>query len=141
MASVEKTETYDAPIESFYKVLTDYESYPEFMDGCDEVEIITNDDGNAEVRYSLNVIKKFEYTLEMTVNKPTLVEWSFVEGDIFKKNNGAWRLEDLGDGQTQVTYELDVDMKLMVPKMIANKLVKTNLPALMNSVYERAKSL
>ncbi len=140
MASVERTETYSVPADKIKAVLTDYESYPDFMDGVDETVVLERGEGTAKVEYSLNVIKKLTYILNMKETENQVI-WDFESGDIFKKNSGSWTIKDLGNGSTELSYQLEVEAKLMVPKMVTNKLVKHNLPALMNSVYERAKSL
>lgn len=140
MPSVERTETYPVSAENIYKVLTDYKSYSEFMDGVDNTNVIEQNEGSARVEFSLNVIKKLTYILKMT-EEPGKVSWEFESGDIFKKNSGTWTITDLGNGDTELKYQLEVEAKLMVPKMVVNKLVKHNLPALMGSVADRAKGL
>ena len=144
MAKVDRTETYNVSAENIFKVLTDYNQYSEFMDGVTETSILESSDGKAKVEFSLNVIKKLTYILNMTETQSGddfKVAWDFESGDIFKMNTGSWTIKKLGENETELTYELEVEAKLMVPKMVTNKLVKHNLPALMSSVYERAKSL
>lgn len=138
MAGAERTETYDVDINDFFNVLIDYEAYPDFVDGCDEAEILEQDDNHARVKFSLNLIKKFSYVLDLKYERPNTVSWSFVEGDIFKSNDGEWKLEDLGNGQTKVHYKIDISFKLMVPKMILNKLVNNNLPEMMQTYADQA---
>lgn len=141
MAAVSVTETFNVPIEKVYEVLTDYEKYPDYVAGTDGVEVIESDESGALVKFSINVIKEFTYTLKMSHVRPNKISWEFYEGDLFKKNNGYWELVDNGDGTTEATYELDLDFKLMVPKMILKKLVNNNLPAMMESYRERMLSL
>lgn len=140
MATVERSETFAIEGSKIMAVLKDYESYSAFMDGVDETVVLEKGDNTAQVEFSLNIIKKLTYILDMKETETT-IEWSFHSGDIFKKNQGKWTINDLGNGETELQYELEVEAKMMVPKMVTNKLVKSNLPALMKSVYERAKSL
>ena len=137
-AKAERTETFDIDIKKFYECITDYESYPDFVDGVSFINVLEKTDNSARVEYGLNLIKKFTYILNMKQDSPNGISWSFESGDIFKKNEGAWKLVDLGDGKTEVTYELDVDFKGFVPKAIVNKLVSGNLPSMMKSYFERA---
>lgn len=141
MAGVERTEIFDVPAEKIYQVLIDYSSYPDFVDGVTSIEIHSQDENSAKVTYNLNLIKTFSYTLNLTHEPNKSVAWSLVDGDFFKRNDGRWTLKDLGDGRTEVTYNLDVDFKVMVPKMIANKLTKSNLPSMMKSYHQRAKEV
>ena len=139
MAGASKTKIYDVDINKLYQTITNYQNYPNFVDGVDSIEIISQDESGAKVRYGLNLIKQFSYVLDLQHEAPTKVSWTFDSGDLFKNNNGMWELKDLGDGKTEVTYSLDVDFKLMVPKMILNKLTGKNLPAMMDSMVNKAK--
>lgn len=138
-ANVERTETFDVGIDKIYNVIIDYEKYPEFVSGVDEIEILEQDDNGARVKYSLNLIKKFSYILKLTHEKPNKVSWVLESGDLFKNNTGSWEMKDLGDGKTEVTYKLNVDFKVLAPKMIVNKLVSSNFPAMMKAYHQRAK--
>lgn len=143
MASAEKIVVMDASVEQIFNVLKDYESYPEFMDGVTSVDILSRDGGKVQAEYSLNVIKKFSYTLNLVEEAPNKLSWSFDNGDIFKINNGSWTLKDLGDGTTEVTYaiEVEIKIKMMGSGMITKKLVQTSLPSMMKEVEKRAQSL
>lgn len=139
MAMASKTEIWDASIESIYNVLIDYNSYKQFVDGVSDVKILDSSEEGARVQFGLNLIKKFSYILKLKHERPTKVSWNFESGDIFKQNSGSWELKDLGDGKTEVTYNLEVDIKGFVPKAIVNGLTTKNLPAMMNSYHQRAK--
>lgn len=138
MASVSRTETFDVEIEKLYNVIVDYNSYPDFVDGVSTINVLEQTESGARVEYGLNLIKKFKYVLSLSHSRPTSVSWEFESGDLFKKNNGSWDLVDLGNGQTEVTYSLDVDVKGFVPKSIISKLTDSSLPAMMKSYRERA---
>ena len=140
MAKVEKKEIFKVSIEKIFAVLTDYASYPEFMDGVTSVEVVSKKAGKAVVKYDINLMKTFSYTLELTEKAPSEIKWKFKEGDIFKSNTGGWHLKDLGDGTTEVTYIVEVDFKGLVPSMITNKLVSSNLPSMLKAVEKRAKA-
>lgn len=140
MPQATRTEVWDTPVESIFAVITDYSSYPEFVDGCSSVNIIEQSDGGARVEFGLNLIKKFKYILSLKHEKPNKVSWTFESGDIFKKNEGAWILKDLGDGKTEVTYGLEVEVKGFAPKTLVNSLTEKNLPAMLKSYQQRCKN-
>jgi ribosome-associated toxin RatA of RatAB toxin-antitoxin module len=140
MAKVSRTETWDCPIERIYDVLIDYNSYKEFVDGVSAVEVHESSEQGARVTLSLNLIKKFSYTIKLVHDRPQKVSWSLESGDLFKKNDGQWDLKKISDDQTEVTYSLDVDVKgLFVPKSIVSKLTSNNLPAMMKSYHDRIR--
>lgn len=139
MANASRTEIFDVDINKLYEVIVDYASYPDFVDGVSAINILEQDDTSATVEYSLNLIKKFKYIISLKQERPTRVSWTFESGDIFKSNTGSWDLKDLGDGRTEVTYNLDVAIKGFVPKAIVNKLTTSSLPTMMQSYHDRAK--
>ena len=139
MASAERTEVFDVAIDKLFKVITDYENYPDFMDGVSSVNLIERKGNKAKVEFHINIIKKFNYTLLLTEEAPNKLSWTFESGDLFKRSEGAWELKDNGDGSTEVTYRVDIDFKMMVPSMMTKKLVSGNLPSMMKSVAVKAK--
>ncbi|MAZ47084.1 MAG: hypothetical protein CME65_00885 [Halobacteriovoraceae bacterium] len=143
MASATKTVTMKAPAEKIYQVLRDYEAYSEFMDGVTSVKVISESGNETKAEYSINMIKKFSYVLNLVHEENKSIKWSFVEGDIFSVNSGSWELSDNGDGTTEVVYSVEVDIKvrMMGAGMITKKLTEVQLPILLNSVEKRAQNL
>ena len=137
MSNTQVSEIFKAPIENVFDVLTDYKSYPDFLDGTDSVEILEMSEKGGKVKFSLNIIKEFTYVLEMKHERPHHISWKFSSGDLFKTNTGSWTLEKLDEKSTRVNYELDLAFKLLVPKMILKKLVNNNLPAMMKQYQDR----
>lgn len=137
MAQAQKTEIWDYPATAIYDVIVDYNSYPKFVEGMDEVSILEGDESGARVSYQLTVIKKVNYTVKLTHDRPNGTSWVLEGGDLFKVNQGFWKLNDLGDGRTEVTFSLEVDIKGFVPKSIINRLTTKNLPKMMQSFHDR----
>ncbi len=142
MASAEKIVVMNASKEQIMTVLKDYESYSEFMDGVSNVEIMSREGNVVKAQYDLNIIKTFSYTLALSENENGL-SWTFDNGDIFSINSGSWALNDLGDGTTEVTYniEIEIKIKMLGVGMITKKLVNTSLPSMMKNVERRAQSI
>lgn len=139
MAQATRTETFDVGIQAIYDTILDYAAYPDFVDGCSSVNILEQSDAGARVEYGLNLIKKFKYILVLKNTAPTEVSWRFESGDLFKKNEGSWKLKDNGDGTTEVTYALEIDVKGFAPKRLVDGLTSKNLPNMMSQYKNRAK--
>ena len=142
MAKASRTEVFDIDINRLYDVIVDFESYPDFVLGVNDIKVHDMTETSGVVEYSIDMIKKLNYQLDMEMSRPNKVAWTFKKGDRFKINDGGWDLKDLGDGKTEVTYSLEIEVKGFIPgaKMIVNKLTETSLPSMMKSFYERAKS-
>ena len=140
MASASRTEVVDVEIGKIYDVLVDYTKYPEFVDGVSAIKVLSQNETSAKVEYSINMIKSFKYIINIKQEKPTRLSWTLDSGDLFKKNDGEWKLKDLGNGKTEVTYSLDLDFKMFAPSSILSALTSKNLPIMMESFFKRAKA-
>lgn len=143
MARAERTEVYDVSVDKFYKAIIDYSNYPKFVDGVKSVDLSNVSDAGAQMTMNLNIIKEISYTISLKHILNQEVNWSLVKGDMMKLNNGRWTLKDLGNGKTEVTYSLEVELKGFLPGlgMIEKTLVNTNLPLTMKAFAKRAASL
>lgn len=138
MANAQRTETFNVDAQKIFDVLKNYESYPDFMDGVSSVEVLERSGNTAKVKYNLNLIKKFSYVLNLVEEGPNKLSWTFDSGDLFKSNNGQWTLSENSDGTTEVTYEIDINFKGLVPGMVTKKLIGSSLPSMMKSVQDKA---
>jgi coenzyme Q-binding protein COQ10 len=143
MAKAERTETYDVTPDKIYKAIVDYKAYPEFVAGMSSLKIIESNPTGATVEFSINIIKNLSYTLKLSHEENKKVSWTLVTGDMMKTNNGCWTLKDLGNGKTEVNYNLEIEFKGFLPGlgMIEKTLVNTNLPMTMKAFADRAAKL
>ncbi|MFO1463652.1 MAG: SRPBCC family protein [bacterium] len=131
----------EAPIKQVYEVISDFEAYPDFLPETRKVVIEKQSGKHAQVTFTINLIKKITYTLDIKLNPPHGLSWTLVEGDLMKENNGQWKLQESKKGVTKATYEIDMNFGSMVPKAISNKLIGTNLPTMMKQFKERVEEL
>lgn len=140
MPGTQHTEVFNCSADEFYKIVTDYEKYPEFLQEVKDCKIVKSDGNRQLVEYKVAVIKSFTYQLWMSHEPSTLVSWDFAGGDIFKTNNGSWKIEDQA-GKAKVTYTVEATFGVFVPGMIAKTLLNVNLPAMMSAYHKRIKDL
>lgn len=141
MAGANREEIFDVSAEQYYKAITDFENYPDLLPEVSSIEILEKSDNATLVEYSVQIVKQISYTLKMTHTFPTHVEWHLDSGSLFKTNSGSWTIEPISDKQCKVTYDLDIALKVFAPKTITKKLVAVNLPRMMKTFYEHAKTL
>lgn len=140
MANATRTEVVDIDINKLYDVIIDYAKYPEFVDGVSSIKVLDKTETSAKVEYCVNMIKTFKYTLALKQSRPTDVSWTLESGDLFKKNEGHWKMKDLGNGKTEVTYSLEVDFKIFAPSSILSAVTSKNLPLMMESFFKRTRA-
>lgn len=140
MASASTTEVFNCTPEEFFRIVTDYEKYPEFLQEVKGCKILKTEGQRKLVEYSVSVVKSFKYSLWMTEKEPGLVSWEFAGGDIFKTSTGSWKMEEEG-GKCRATYSVEATFNLFVPGPIAKALVSVNLPNMMSSYHKRVAQL
>lgn len=137
MPSVTESIEINATPKKCYEVITDYEAYPEFLSNLKTVTVSKKKGETCEITYEIDLIKTISYTLKMNGKPPKKIEWSFVKGDIMKDNHGHWTLEEVKKGVTRATYELNIELGLLVPGAITKRLVGKNLPEMLASFKKR----
>lgn len=139
MAKASTTKIFDASSDKILKSVTDFASYADFLPEVSKSEVLEEGDDFAVVKQTVNFVKDFTYTIKAQWSEDE-VWWTLVEGDAFKKNEGRWSLEGMGE-QTQVTYALEVEFKIFVPGMILKKAVAVSLPSMIDNFKKRVASL
>lgn len=101
----------DAPIDAVWKIVEDVARWPAWQRTLGSLDILETDgDGRASlcaVEFDAKV-SKIKMKLSCTYSAPTRMSFERTSGDL-SDLAGAWRLEDLGGGRTQATYQLDVN--------------------------------
>lgn len=129
------------PPKVFYSVITDYESYPDFVDGLTGCRILSKKKTTSTVLFEMNLIKKFEYTIKTKERANKSLEWTLVDSNLLTLDNGSWKLIELEDGFTEVTYSLELGFGRFVPKMLVDKMTDGMLPKMLAGFVERAEKI
>ncbi|MEO5850926.1 MAG: SRPBCC family protein [Nocardioides sp.] len=133
----------DAEPASVMEVIGDFASYPEWAKGVKIAEVRRESDGWAdEVFFVLDVSPiKDEYTLAYDWDGYDEVTWHLVEGKVLTSMDGAYTLRDLGDGSTEVTYRLALDLSIPLIGMIKRKGEKVIIDTALKGLKKRVESL
>lgn len=140
MAQAQTTEVFNCTPSQFYKIISDYEKYPEFLSEVKECKVLKTEGRRKLVEYTVAVVKNFKYTLWMNEVENQEIKWEFAGGDIFKTSTGFWKLAEEG-GKTRATYGVDATFSMFVPGPIAKALVSVNLPNMISAYHKRVKEL
>lgn len=140
MPSAQTSEVFSCSPEQMFKIITDYEKYPEFLGEVKSCKVVKEEGGKKLVHYQISALRSFEYKLWMTETPVSRVDWTLDSGDIFKSLKGSWELEDLG-GQCKATYNVDGEFSIFVPGPIAKGLMSVNLPNMIASYKKRIETL
>jgi len=134
----------DAPPAAVMDVIADFAAYPDWAKGVKQATVRAEGDGGRaqEVFFSLDVAPiKDEYTLAYTWNGDHDVTWTLAEGKMLRALDGAYVLSDRGDGSTEVTYRLALDVSIPLIGMIKRKGEKILIDTALKGLKQRVESL
>jgi len=140
MASAHISEVYNCTAEEFFKIVVDYEKYPEFITGVSSVKITKNEDSVKEMEYAVSIVKSFKYKLKVEEKTPSSVVFTFQSGEMFKTMKGAWAIASQGE-KCKVDYSIEATFGMLVPSFMADQVVKVNLPLLIQNFKARIKKI
>ncbi len=100
----------DAPLDAVWAVVEDVEHWAEWQGTLGEVTISGKDaDRASECKVKIDAkITQISMTLECAYEPSTRMTFERTSGDL-SSLAGSWALEDLGDGRTRASYDLEVD--------------------------------
>jgi len=114
------SEEIDAPIAEVWAVVEDVLSSPDWQGGVLSMRALETDaEGRPTLVESVSdaKVRQIATTVRFAYDGPTRLTWQQEKGDL-KSLVGSWTLEDLGDGRTRATYELDGDPGRMLGMLI-----------------------
>ena len=132
----------DAAPAAVMGVIADFEAYPSWAQGVKKAEPVDAGKRPEQVYFELDASPiKDAYTLAYDWDGDDGVSWSLVEGKMLKAMDGAYLLEDRGDGSTEVTYRLAVDISIPMIGMLKRKAEKVIIDTALKGHKKRVESL
>ncbi|MGW8944377.1 SRPBCC family protein [Streptomyces koyangensis] len=135
--------TIDAAPAEVMAVIADFARYPEWTGEVKEADVLATDaQGRAEqVRLVLDAgAIKDDHTLAYAWNGPDQVRWTLVKSQMLRELDGSYTLAALGEGRTEVTYQLTVDVKIPMLGMIKRKAEKVIIDRALAGLKKRVEA-
>jgi ribosome-associated toxin RatA of RatAB toxin-antitoxin module len=134
----------DASPRQVMDVIANFGSYPQWATGVKTADVVSRlPDGRAEkVFFELDVSPiRDEYTLAYDWTGNEQVTWVLDRGKMLRALDGAYVLTDRGDGTTEVTYRLALDVSIPLIGMLKRKGEKILIDAALKGLKKRVESL
>jgi uncharacterized membrane protein len=131
----------DAPAADVMAVIADFPAYPQWVAAARTVEVVANGpDGRARrVHFVIEQSAiKDDYVLEYTWDGDSRVSWTLVQGQMQKRQEGAYVLRDVG-GATEVTYAITIDLAIPMLGLIKRKAEKVILDTALKELKKRVE--
>ncbi len=110
--SVERSITVDVPARTAYEKWTDFEDFPEFMEGIERVD----QTGPNELHWKGKIAgKEKEWDAEIVEQEPVdRVSWRSVTG---APNHGTVKFREMGNDRTEVRLQMEVEPETTVEEI------------------------
>ena len=134
--------TIEAAPNEVMAVIADFARYPDWTGEVKEAEVLKTDaQGRAEqVRLVMDAgAIKDDQTLGYTWAGEHEVSWTLVKSQMLRAVDGSYILKAAGDGATEVTYQLTVDVKIPMLGMIKRKAEKVIIDRALAGLKKRVE--
>lgn len=140
MAQATTKATFNCTAEEFFKLISDYEKYPEYLTEVKDVKVTKTSGNTKEMEYSVSLIKSFKYKLRVEEKPSKEIQFQFIGGDVFKTMKGSWIIKPKGE-QCEVDYTVEATFGMLIPDSVAKPLVSANLPMMIENIKKRIKKV
>lgn len=134
----------DATPAAVMAVVGDFAAYAQWAQGVKQADVVEqgSDGRAAKVYFELDASPiKDQYTLVYDWDGDRAVRWHLLDGRMLKGMDGAYELEDRGDGTTEVTYRLAVDISIPMIGMLKRKAEKVIIDTALKGLKKRVESV
>ena len=133
------------PPEQCFAVVGDIERYIEWAADIKAVSVARRDanDRPAEVTFRAAAFgRSTNYTLVYDYSDaPRALAWKQIAGDLTSKLDGHYRFDPATDGGTEVTYTLEVELRVPLPGFIKRRAQSRIMHTALEELKERVESL
>lgn len=137
------TEVYATPAEVM-AVVADFEAYPDWVAGLEEVEVLARDRRGRGTRVAFRLrtpLGEQAYTLAYRYQpRDAGLSWTYVEGTL-EDLAGSYVLEPAGDGATRVTYRLEVALSVPLPGLVKRQAARQIVRSALSDLKGRVESM
>lgn len=127
--------------EAVFALVSDIESYPQYMDGCLAATVLFADDAVVEATLCLGRggIRQ-QFTTRNEILKPQRISMSLVEGP-FRSLQGQWDFLALNAEASKVSLDLQFELDSQLASFAAGKLFESVASNLVDSLCRRARGV
>jgi ribosome-associated toxin RatA of RatAB toxin-antitoxin module len=126
-------------------VIADFAAYPQWAHGVRRADVVVPGgvgERAEQVYFEIDATPiKDSYTLAYDWQGDRSVSWSLAEGRMMRAIDGEYELKDLGDGSTEVTYSLAVELAVPMIGMLRRKAEKVIIDSALKGLKKRVESL
>ncbi|MEI9907466.1 MAG: SRPBCC family protein [Actinomycetota bacterium] len=134
----------DAPHEKVEELLFDIAAYPTWSSSIKSVEVLERDSENRVTSAKLLIdagMMKDRVSLDYDWSSaPKNLSFSMTDADLLTAMEGAYKISEVDEDTTEVTYQLHVDISMPIPAIMRQKAEKATIDAALQQLKTRAEA-
>ena len=141
MASINRSALLPFSAEAVFELINNVSAYPEFMEGCRSVQVLTESD--TEMVATLEIEKaglRQSFTTRNTLTPPNHIALSLEKGP-FNSFEGEWSILELGNAGSKVTFNLSFELSNALIGGAAKRLIDNVANNMVNAIAARAREV
>lgn len=139
MPSIQRSALVAYSAEAMFDLVNDVESYPEFLPGCADSKIVSQEE--SAMKASLLIAKagvKQWFTTKNSLHPAKSIQMQLIDGP-FSQLNGGWTFSSLSDTACKIELELHFEFSSKLAELAFGKLFNTLAASMVKAFTERAK--
>ncbi|WP_131747466.1 SRPBCC family protein [Frankia sp. Cppng1_Ct_nod] len=137
------TVTINAKPAAVMDAIADVAAYPSWSGPVEQSAVVeAGPDGRPRRgRFVVNaMVTKEEFVIEYTWSGDESVSWTLVSANNMTAQDGSYVLRDIGEGRTEVTYDLTVELKIKIPGLLRRKVQSGVVDAALKDLKKHIES-
>ena len=127
--------------EQMFDLVNDVRRYPEFLQGCQTVDVLAESENIIEAALTLSKAGlHHSFTTKNSLVRPTKMEMTLVEGP-FSKFRGTWHFQPLSPEACKVSLEMEFEMSNFITGAAVGAMFKQVASMMVDSFVNRAKEI
>ncbi len=141
MTTISKSALVPYSAHEMYELVTDVESYPEFLPWCGGGRIVSQDENEmvAVIEIAYAGLRK-TFTTRNRLQRDKEMTMDLVKGP-FKTLHGCWLFEALDDDASRIRFDIEFSFSSRLLSMVLGPVFETITSELVDQFTRRAKSL
>lgn len=145
MSDISKSSiTIEAPASQVTEVLFDLAKYPEWSSSIKSVEVLETDGQARPLKIKIKVdagpLRDTAILVYDWSKAPDALSFELEDADLLTEMSGAYSISENSDGETEVTYELSVDLSMPVPAMMRKKAELATIEQVLSQLKEKIEA-
>jgi carbon monoxide dehydrogenase subunit G len=131
----------DAPRDRVYTVLSGFDTYSQWVPGCKKCTILSASGNQTETELVLEGLKTLTVVLRFEGDPGQSLRFEMTKSTDLKAYSGEYRLMEAASGAgTVVISEINMDAGAMVPKFMADRIMRKSLDDMGKALQARIKA-